>query len=141
QGQEQKAITIVANNPEDLAKLQKKLDEIYARHPELKSEKPIIPSGTDKVVGESGRVAIARDFYPGTADAAGHAGAKLDPGLAEKIHADPSLEHDASGKLTEKSLRQVEENAGLKSGSLTYDKEGNLMLKAGADKLDPAVVK
>ncbi|HEY9870198.1 MAG TPA: hypothetical protein V6D08_13610 [Candidatus Obscuribacterales bacterium] len=135
-GQEQKAFTIAVRSPEDAVKLQKKLEEIFARHPELKLDKPIRPDGLDKLSGESGRVGIVRDFYPQGVDSSGSPGARLDKDLADRIHADKSLEKDSSGRLTEDALRKLEDKTGLKRGSLAYDTEGNLMLKASDSPVD-----
>jgi len=144
-GQEQKGITVGAQSPEDLGKLQKKLDELLAQHPEIKLDKPIVPEGADRITGESGRVAIARDFYPNGMDATGEPGAKLDKTLADRIQADKSVGFKAdgsmdpefrdpeTGKLKDKGLREVEQKSGLKDGSLAYDKDGSLMLKASMD--------
>src|SRR5262249_30347258 len=126
-GQNAKAFTLSARSPEEAVQLAKKLDEILARHPEFK---PIEPEGLDTIVGKSGRVGVVRDQYTPTVDANGNHGAMLDKNLAGRIEGDPALERNAEGRLTEKSLRDVETRTGMKSGTLTYDAEGNLMLRA-----------
>src|SRR5262249_25047647 len=102
-GQARKAFTLEARSPEELARVARKIDEILAKHPELK---PVAPEGVDQLVGTSGRVAIVRDRFPIAVDAAGVEGAKLHETLSERILRGLTLERDtASGKLTEDSLR------------------------------------
>src|SRR5579885_2525408 len=61
EGQGAKAFTIYARNAEDALRIQQKVDQILARHPELKLDKPFAGGNVDRVAGASNRVGITRD--------------------------------------------------------------------------------
>jgi LysM domain len=123
-GQSAKGFTVYARTAEDAARLEALLDkQLTAKGLGLKN--PIETGNVDIIRGTSNRVGTVRDFYPLTRDAIGSPGAAVDDGLAQRIETSVG----GGNKLTETQLRSVEEETGLKSGSLTYDKDGKLMLK------------
>lgn len=126
-GADLEAFTIAVSDPADVPRVQQRIDEILAEHPELTLDRPIRPGGVDTIAGTSGRVGHLRDFFPATRDAEGAVGARVDDALSRRIHESAGVAEGA--RLSPDQLRQVESNAGLREGSLAYDTDGNLMLR------------
>jgi hypothetical protein len=124
EGQGAKAFTLYARNPEDAARLQAKIDEVLAKH--AAELPPIKAQGLDRITGESGRVGLVRDLYPGATDAAGNKGARLDAALGARIREQYGVPEGKA--FTEDQLRAIEREAGLRSGSLRNTTDGDLML-------------
>jgi YD repeat-containing protein len=125
-GADLEAFTIAVSDPADVPRVQQRIDEILAEHPELTLDRPIRPGGVDTIAGTSGRVGHLRDFFPVTRDAEGALGARVDDALSQRIHESAGVAEGA--RLSPDQLRTVERNAGLREGSLAYDADGNLML-------------
>lgn len=116
---ERPAFTIGVKDPADLVKVQKRIDEILATHPELRLDTP--PRAINNFAGESNRVGSVRDFWPaGTLDSE----VKLDPAKLEKYR--DVLDVKEGRKFTASELEQIERGTGL---SLRYDDQGNLLVK------------
>lgn len=123
-GQNAKGFTLYTRNAEDAIKLQQQIDAELNKQG-LGLKQPQDTGNVDIISGASNRVGIVRDYFPVTRDLSGNVGAKLDSQLTNQIEA----EYAQGAKLTPSQLRAVEEHAGLRDGSLEYDKNGHLMLK------------
>ncbi|MBX9687347.1 MAG: hypothetical protein K2X27_11635 [Candidatus Obscuribacterales bacterium] len=76
---------------------------------------------------QSKRVSIERDMWEKTVSVGGREGAVLDPALVKELHDKFGSHGITDGKLGSDALRAAEKAAGIKSGQLTYDREGRLM--------------
>src|SRR5579885_81961 len=141
EGQGAKAFTIYARNAEDALRIQQKVDQILARHPELKLDKPFAGGNVDRVAGASNRVGITRDVFERSVDSRPHdVLAKVDNALSARILNDPSLqayrfEVNGQPRITQQGLRKLEQQLGLHDSILQYDSQGNLVMQVnGTDR-------
>ncbi len=123
-GQNAKGFTIYTENTADAVKLQQLIDKQLISKGLGLPEAPKT-GNVDIVEGQSNRLGTVRDHFPSTRDARGNNGAKLDQELSQHIE----NQYGNGVKLNNHQLRAVEEEAGLKPGTLTYDKNGELMLQ------------
>ena len=135
-GQESKAITFYAANPEDANLIAKKVDTLLAKHPELKLNKPHTGGSIDTIVGPSNRVGIVRDTWKAAPNSTVEAPrALVDPAVSARILDDPYFgKHFREGnQLNPEGLRRLENAMGLKKEILAYDKKGNLSMSIAQD--------
>jgi LysM repeat protein len=123
EGQNAKGFTIYAKTAEQLKELQALIDKELANNG--LSTEPIKTGNVDIVEGQSGRVGTVRDMYSLTRDSAGNTGADLGDELAGRIQA----KFGHGQKLSESELRAAEKKIGIEDDTLTYDRNGKLMLK------------
>ena len=126
--QNAKMFTIFAGSAEDALRIQSKVDEILAAHPDLRLEETIDTGNVDRVSGLSGRVGVCRELYRPSPDSTpGKPLILIDKELSDKIHG----KLGTSGKLSYTQLRALELSTELQPNTLTYDSRGNLVLKVG----------
>ena len=125
-GQGAKAFTLYTKTAEDALAVQKRIDEILTAKG-LGREHGISTGNVDSVRGSSNRVGIVRDyFHPADLPNSPVDGALLDRELA--AHINSKLGVPEGQKLTDAQLRQVEKDAGIRPGTLAYDRNGELAL-------------
>lgn len=120
-----KGFTIYAQNVQDLEKLAVRLDKIVEEN-QLALKSAVEGGNVDKPYGQTNRVTVVRDTWAKTENVNSQVGYKLDERLRSAIE----TEYARGTKLTQEQLRMVEQKAGLMPNTLTYDKDGKLMLVA-----------
>ncbi|HEY9871456.1 MAG TPA: FHA domain-containing protein, partial [Candidatus Obscuribacterales bacterium] len=134
-GQGAKAFTIYAASPEQALKIQKKIDQILAEHPELRLEKPFAGGNVDIIRGDSNRVGIVRDHFKRSPDSTrGELRIQIDHAVYARILNDPDLLpyradliYGGPPRLTGEGYRKLEDKLGLMPGTLRPDREGLTM--------------
>jgi hypothetical protein len=137
-GQDAKAMTFYTASREDSILLQKKLDAVLARHPELKLDKEFNAGNVDTIIGQSKRVGICRDTFAAHSTAKGELSVRVDDVVRDRALNDPNLRSYKNGnRLTPEGLRELEKKVGLQDRILNYDDKGNLTMRvdgsSGAD--------
>jgi YD repeat-containing protein len=136
-GQGAKAFTIYAASPEQALKIQKRVDQILAEHPELKLNKPFAGGNVDVIRGESNRVGIVRDHFKRSPDSTrAELRIQIDDAVFARILNDPEflpfradLQYGGIPRLNGAGYRKLEDKLGLVPGTLSLDREGRLTMR------------
>ena len=128
-GNNAKAFTIYAQNPEMATRVQQKLDKILTDSG-LGLKQAHATGNIDIIHGSSNRVGIVVDHFEMSKLSNGSQGAKFNDALSAQINAKMGIQ--AGERLTPKQLNEVEQKAGVRKGSLEYDDQGKLVLTRGS---------
>ncbi|HEY9713694.1 MAG TPA: hypothetical protein V6C72_09500, partial [Chroococcales cyanobacterium] len=123
-----KGFTIYTKDPTDALLVQQKLNQVLSEN-HLALNKPFDTGNVDQVIGSSNRVSVTRDLFDGIQLKNGETAAVLDTNLQAQIRKQFNLSDGQA--LSDSQLRQVEEEAGLKKGTLVNtppDQGGDLAL-------------
>lgn len=134
-GQGGKGFTFYFKDENSARLFKEKLDNILD---EKGLNRPIDTGNVDYVGRVDGsvrpsRVGLVRDQYPIGQANDGTIGAVLDDALSRILQ----QKYGTSGKLSERQLREIESQFGIKPKLLTYSKDGKLMLKQSGDDGQP----
>lgn len=127
-GQDAKAFTIYVKDKAAADAVAKRIDEILDQYPEFQN-KDVVPTGnSDTVVGDTNRVGVVKDHLPkAPGSTPDRPQAKLDDAIADSIKSDKELAARARQNGVS-VLAQLENEIGLKSGTLHEDAKGNIVI-------------
>ena len=126
-GNNGKAFTIYTATAEDAIKLQAKIDSLLERKG-LSLDAPHETGNVDHIYGKSNRVGITLDTPEQVVTVGGAKVAKIQAPVVEAIHNELKVPVDE--QFTPEQLRQIEKEAGIRSGTLVYSESGELALKS-----------